>query len=396
MSVAWKIVAAIFIILTFTSGLGFYIQSILVQGLIANGFSIELASSGISVFFLSTGIAGLLVGRLLELIDIRWIFCVGAVIVAGALMAIGRVSNAVELYLAYIFFGIGYSATSILPATTLISRWFKENQSRAMSIAMTGLSFGGLLLTPLSAALVQQYGLTHAVDGLALLLLVGVVPVSLLYLKSFPGGAADSPASQAQLTGIDYHTALRQHFFWGFTFVYVLVMIAQVGSIAHQYGVLTERLSVSQASMGVAIMPLFSIVGRLLGGLALEFISTLRFTIFMMVVQGLALVVIGSATSIYWLYGGLALFGSATGNVLMLQALVISEVYGARHYSRLFSLSNMLMVCGFSLGPFLMGWLQSMSGDYSLSFWFAGSFCVAGAVILGTIRPPAQKASSNP
>ena len=122
----------------------------------------------------------------------------------------------------------------------------------------------------------------------------------------------------------------------------------------------------------------------------------LRFTIFMMVVQGLALAVIGSATSIYWLYGGLALFGSATGNVLMLQALVISEVYGARHYSRLFSLSNMLMVCGFSLGPFLMGWLQSMSGDYSLSFWFAGSFCVAGAVILGAIRPPAQKASSNP
>ena len=128
--------------LTFTSGLGFYIQAILVQGLISRGFSIELASSGISVFFLSTGIAGLVIGRLLELVDVRGIVTVGTLLFAGALISIGRVSNPLELYFAYVVFGVGYSATSIIPSTTLISRWFKETQSRAMSISMTGLSFG--------------------------------------------------------------------------------------------------------------------------------------------------------------------------------------------------------------------------------------------------------------
>ena len=391
----WKVLVAIFVILSFSSGLGFYIQSILVQGLIANGFSIELASSGISIFFLATGIAGLVIGKLIETVDIRVIFIVGALVSALALLMIGRVSSALELYLAYMIFGVGYSATSILPATTLISRWFKKNQSRAMTIAMTGLSFGGLALTPLSASLLQEHGLSGAVDYLALLLLLGVVPITLMYLKSFPKEDDPSLGANTHPMGIDYISALRHHFFWGLTMVYGLVMIAQVGSIAHQYGVLTERLSVAEASFGVAIMPLFSIVGRLLGGLALEFVSTIRLTIFMMMIQGLALVVIGSAYSILGLYGGLALFGLCIGNILMLQALIISEVYGPKHYARLFSLSNMMMVCGFSLGPFLMGYLQSKTGNYSLAFWFVGFLCILGSMLLLFLRPPTQKVLSN-
>jgi len=395
----WKIVIAIFIMLTFTSGLGFYIQAILVQGLVANGFSIELASSGISVFFFSTGVAGLVIGRLLELVDIRWIVTAGILFFATALISIGRVSNAWELFAAYIVFGIGYSATSILPSTTLIARWFKSNQSRAMSIAMTGLSVGGFFLTPLSALLVQDYGLTIAVDRLALLLVIGVLPVTLIYLKSYPDGEAGGPGGNVSLEGIDFQNAIRQHFFWGLTLLYAIVMIAQVGGIAHQYGVLTERLTVTQASYGVAVMPAFSVVGRLLGGLILEFVPTLRFTIIMMTVQGIALTIIGSSHSVYGLYFGLALFGSAMGNVLMLQALIISEIYGPKHYGRIFSLSNMMMVCGFSFGPFIMGYLQSTSGSFSLPFWVAGSLCFIGALILLSIRPPErldQNASSMP
>ncbi|SVB37035.1 uncharacterized protein METZ01_LOCUS189889, partial [marine metagenome] len=205
--------------MTFTSGLGFYIQAILVQGLIGKGFSIELASSGISIFFLSTGVAGLVIGRLLELVDIRWIVGVGALMFAGALVSIGRVSSPWELYVAYIVFGIGYSATSILPSTTLIARWFRDNQSRAMSIAMTGLSFGGFFLTPLSAMLMEDHGLTMAVDSLAALLLVGVLPITLMYLRSYPEGETGGRGGNVALEGIDFHGAVRQHFFWGLTFL---------------------------------------------------------------------------------------------------------------------------------------------------------------------------------
>ena len=392
----WKVVIAIFVMLTFTSGLGFYLQAILVQGLVGKGIAIEVASSGVSVFFFCTGISGLLIGPLLDRIDIRWIVVAGTLIFAASLFSIGRIESTWQLYLAYACFGFGYCATSVLPATTLVARWFKENQSRAMSIAMTGLSVGGLLMNPIAATMVQDHGLEYTTTMLSVVLLIGVLPVTFLYLRSAPAGLNPGQGSTYSFPGIEYEQAIRQHFFWGFTALYVLVMIAQVGGISHQYGVLTERLTIAQASAGVAVMPLFSIIGRLLGGVILEFVPTIRFTWIMMFVQGGALIIIGSSDSVYGLYFGLGLFGSAMGNVLMLQALVISEVYGAKHYSRIFALSNMIMVCGFSFGPFLMGWMQSASGDFSLPYWFAGCLCLIGALILLVIRPPGQKASSIP
>lgn len=386
----WKVVIAIFVMLTFTSGLGFYLQAILVQGLVDRGFTIEIASSGISVFFFSTGVSGLLISPLLDRIDIRWIVSTGILVFAASLFSIGYIETQWQLYLAYVCFGLGYGATSVLPATALVARWFASNQSRAMSISMTGLSLGGLVMTPMAAKLMADEGLTVTTTWLAVLVVIGVMPVTLAWMRSGPVTATSATGGNLSFSGIDYSSALRQHFFWGFTVLYVLVMTAQVGGISHQYGVLSERLTVTQASLGVAVMPFFSIAGRLLGGLILEFVPTVRFAVIMMLVQGVALVIIGSSHSIYGLYFGLGLFGSAMGNVLMLQALIISEVYGARHYARIFALSNMIMVCGFSFGPFLMGWLQSTSGDFSLPYWFAGSLCFMGAVILSTIRPPVQ------
>ena len=228
-----------------------------------------------------------------------------------------------------------------------------------MTIAMTGLSFGGLALTPLSASLLQEHGLSGAVDYLALLLLLGVVPITLMYLKSFPKEDDPSLGANTHPMGIDYISALRHHFFWGSD--HGLWASDDCASGQHCASIWrTDRTFVCCG--GFVRCRNHAVVQHCRAftwGLALEFVSTIRLTIFMMMIQGLALVVIGSAYSILGLYGGLALFGLCIGNVLMLQALIISEVYGPKHYARLFSLSNMMMVCGFSLGPFLMGYLQS-------------------------------------
>jgi len=50
----WKIVAALFVMLSFSSGLGFYAHTIYLQALSQQaGFSITLASGAVSLFFFS-------------------------------------------------------------------------------------------------------------------------------------------------------------------------------------------------------------------------------------------------------------------------------------------------------------------------------------------------------
>ena len=389
----WKIVAALFVIMAFSSGLGFYNHSILLQALASDSqFSVEQASFAVSVFFIVSGLAGLLMAPLLDRIDIRWIMISGTLLAALGLQRMGSVQTVLELYLVYMLFGFGFSATSLLPTTTLLARWFVVHRARALSIASTGLSVGGILITPASAVLIQEVGLAQASNWLAGLYLIGVIPISIWILRPSPASmqlmpdGANWTGNQPATDGVGFQAAIRDLFFWGLNLTYIFVMVAQVGGISHQYGLIAERLPVHIAPVAIAIMPAFSIFGRLAGGFVLQYFPTLMFTLSMMLVQAIALLVLALSYQIIWIFAALAVLGIAVGNLLMLQPLIVAERYGTRDYSRLFSWANLFTVVGVAIGPGLLGWLYSLSSSYELPYLLAaGSGFIAIGLYLGSL-----------
>lgn len=397
----WRIVAVLFLMLTFSSGLGFYNHAIIIQTLSQQAdFELEVASLAVSFFFLIGGVSGIFIAPLLEKYDVRYIVCTGTVLTVASLWLIPSVSTIPELFAVYLLFGLGFSAGGLLPATTLVARWFESNRARALSIASTGLSAGGILLTPLTAWLVENWSFSLSFRSLAAIYLIVVLPPCLIVLRSRPASIGLKAMGQVSAldelpAGIPFRMALRQHFFWVLSGAYVLTMSAQVGGIAHQYGVLIERLSRDQASLGLAILPACSIAGRLAGGFVLEYFPTLRFTLVMMVMQGLSLILIAFGDGVLMMYLGMGLFGVSVGNLLMLQPLIVAEKYGLLDYAKLYSWSNMITVCGISVGPALMGFLSAMSGGYQLSYIVAGTAGLIAAVIFSTGRPPEFGPATN-
>ena len=145
----WKIVIAIMAQLTFSSGLSFYNHAIYLNALAANpNFDVQTASFAVSIFFLSGGITGLWVAKWVQDYDPRICISAGAIISGVALSSLAFVQQVWQLYIAFIFFGIGFSASSLIPATTLVTRWFRRRRAMALSIASTGLSLGGVAADP--------------------------------------------------------------------------------------------------------------------------------------------------------------------------------------------------------------------------------------------------------
>ena len=139
----WKIVFAIMVQLTFNSGLSFYNNAIYLNALAAKpAFDVQSASLAVSIFFLTGGFTGLLVARLVQIMDPRIVISVGAIVAGLALSSLPFVNNLWQLYLAYAVFGMGFSASGLIPATTLVTRWFRRRRAMALSIASTGLSLG--------------------------------------------------------------------------------------------------------------------------------------------------------------------------------------------------------------------------------------------------------------
>lgn len=372
----WKVVAALFIILTFCSGLGFYNHAVILQALInERGLSVGIASSAVSVFFLSSGVSGMWIAGLLERYDAKLVITAGALAASSALLAIRFVSNEGQLLAAYALFGVGFAASGLISSTTLITRWFAARRAFAMSIASTGLSIGGIVLTPSSALLIQAQGINVSVTVFALAYLVGVVPLALMFIKSRPAdvglqidGAALEQSPTANTADTLFSDAIRDKFFWGVTLSFMFLMMAQVGALAHQYGIVRAHLSGEEAVFALSIIPATSIIGRLIGGALLDKFSTTRFTLVMMLVQSTALFSLSQVTHAWAFLLGLGLLGFSVGNLLMLQPLLLAKTYGTQNYSRIFGLSNMLSTVGIACGPLLLGLLYINYGSYDPAY----------------------------
>ncbi|MCB1671092.1 MAG: MFS transporter [Pseudomonadales bacterium] len=411
----WKLVAALLVMLTFATGFSFYNHAVILNALARQpAFTVGSASVAVSLFFLSGGVAGLWIARWVNEFDPRYCICAGAVLSGLSLASLSLVTSVWHLYLDYLFFGVGFAASNLVPATTLVTRWFHKRRARALSIASTGLSLGGVVITPVCALLVENLGLVRASPIMGVMYLLGVIPVALIWLRPSPESMGllvdgetppgdqtagiDSSTSGVlkpkprQLTragstgmlleGISFREARRGRLFWCISLAYIFLMMAQVGGISHQYGLARELLDEAQTVLVVAILPIASIIGRLAGGWIVEQVSIRAFALGMMLLQVSSLALLSAEFNPFSLCLGLALFGITVGNLLMLQPLLLAEAFGVREYPRIFAMSNFMASWGTASGPAVLGLVYAASGDvYGVAYLVAAAAGLAGLLL---------------
>ena len=370
------------VIQTISSGLGFYNMSVYMSFFVKEfGFSLDLVSISVSLFFVSGGIAGLFVARILALWDVRVVMILGAFLSGSALLMIGYATSLAELYVLFTIFGIGNTGVSIVVATTLITQWFPgANRSVALSISSTGLSLGGVLLTPYTAYLLDSRGIGETMPLLGLLFFVLITPVVLLFIR--PANTRDEMAGGLSLDNNDeYLAAIKSRFFICITLGYVLIMGAQVGGISHLYNRVDSIGGLALAAVCVQALTLASICGRLVGGWLLTRISIRPFLFFNLMVQFSGLTLIGFVDVPVPAVFASVLFGISVGNLLMLQPLWLAEVFSVSVYPRAFALSNAFSVLGVAFGPFLLGLIYVNSG-YGHAYYFASAISLVALAII--------------
>ncbi|MEZ5559416.1 MAG: MFS transporter [Pseudomonadales bacterium] len=379
----WWIVAGLFLVLTVSSGFGFYNFSVYISVLAAaRDFTVAEVSVAVSLFFVVGGVAGMVVARLIDRFDVRWIMVCGALLGGIALAGAGRATQLWQLYCLFAVFGIGNSAVSLIPATTLITRWFPgRNRSVALSIASTGLSMGGVAVTPVSAWLLRVLGVETSLTWFGAAFFVLVVPVALGIVRAAPPATDTSTPRPSDGRDWTYAEAVRSRFFVLVTTGYVLCMGAQVGGISHLYSRAVQIADVTVAAGTVQALTIMSITGRFFGGWVVTRVPLRSFMLINVTGQALGLSVLAQAQAPWQLLLGAGLFGATVGNLLMLQPLWLADAFGERAYPRAFALSNALSVIGVAAGPTLLGVLFEGFG-YGIAYFGAVSVSLAAGITL--------------
>jgi MFS family permease len=386
----WRVVFASFMCLTVTSGFAFYGLAVFLTVLSREqGWSVGSISAAVTLFFVVSGVSGLLVARLMVSRDVRVVITIGAVVGAVALLLLGHVSEVWHVYGVYVLLSIGHTFAGLVPATTVVTRWFHARRSVALSVASTGLSVGGIVVTPVAKWLLDRNGLADTAPWLALAWLVGIVPTTLWLMRSDPAalgwrpdGVRTSSAAPAAIVSTPFAAAIRSRFFLTITVGYALILTAQVGGIQQLVKLVEDRSSATAATVATTVLAAASVLARLAGGQAAARTSMAKLAIASGLLQGCALIVIAVAGVLPVLFVGIALFGATVGNLLMLHPLLIGERFGPADYARIFSRSQFVVFLGTASGPYVLGLLHDVTDGYLVAYLVAGSLSLCGSLVL--------------
>jgi MFS family permease len=391
-------VAAVFVITTMTSGLAFYNLSILLAAFVAErGFPVGLASSATATFFIASGIGGVIAGRLADRVDARFVIAAGAIVGALALASVGRLQEIWQLYAFHVVLGLCNGGFGLVPMTTLVARWFNARRGLAFAIASTGLSFGGIAVSPMVAILIERLGLAGAAPWMALALCVGVLPMTILVLRPSPASMGLEPdgappadsAKHAPQPAVSFSEARRSGYFYAVSIAYLFLLGAQVGAIAHFYRLASTRVGAATAALALSVLAGSSTLGRLAGGWLMHWISSRSFALSLMLLQAVGLVLLAVAEDPAQLLMGTVVFGVTMGNSLMMHPLLLAERFGTRDYGRIYSMSQLMTVVGMAACPSLIGLLYEATGGYGVPFLAVAGLTMVGLAVLaffGTAR----------
>jgi len=369
----WRIVAVCFLVATFGWGFGFYGQSVYLAELHRmHGWPASLISSGTTFFYLFGALIVAFVSEAVRSFGPRNCLLGGIIAMAAAAIMMGQVTSPRQLYLANALLAFGWAGTSLGAITNTLGLWFDSKRGMAISLALNGASFGGIVGVPLLVAAIGSLGFPAAMTSAAAVMVILMVPVILIFVGRPPGRGgveAVSAVAEAPSASRIRAQALRNTAFLTACIAFALVLFAQVGFIVHLITFLDPVIGRSSAATAVALLTAMAVAGRVLFSTVIDRLNQRLASAISFASQAVALAVVINSQSAILLIAACALFGFSVGNLITLPSLIVQREFDPRAFGVLISLITAITQVTYAFGPGVIGLLRDASGSYALPFY---------------------------
>jgi len=390
----WRVVFACFVVATFSWGLGFYGHGIYLAELQhTRGWPTSLMSTATTMYYLSGSMLVIYVSDFLQRLGPRNMLMLGGTLFSIAVGGIAYVSEPWHLFAAYIVMALGWMLASVGALTNVAGLWFFEKRGLAISLALTGASFGGILLTPLMVEAISQWGFHKAMLGTAIATFVIIMATVFLCVGQPPKARSAAAVARSSLPAGEEWTrarALRSLQFWTLTLPFAFGIGAQVGFLVHQLALLQPKIGLQMASYAVAVTTTMAVLGRFVVGAVIDRINQRLVSAVSFISQALALLALINTDNVAAMFAACAVFGFSVGNLITFPSLIITREFGAKSFGLLVGLSVAINQVIYAFGPGVVGWLRDLSGTYTVSLIVCIALqCLAAAIILIPFRKQA-------
>jgi MFS family permease len=388
----WRIVAACFLLATFGWGLGFYGQTVYLAELHRlHGWPTSLISAATTFFYLFGAVLVAFISEAMRSFGPRNCLLGGVVAMAVAAALIGEVAAPWQLYAVNALLAFGWAGTSLGVITNTLGLWFDKKRGMAISLALNGASFGGIVGVPLLVAAIGRFGFAGAMMSAAITMLVLMIPVILVFVGRPPGRvglATDLVAADQPSASRIRAQAFRDVGFLTVSIAFALVLFAQVGFIVHLMSFLDPIIGREHAATAVAVLTAMAALGRVLFSTVIDRLNQRPAAAISFASQAVALAIIINSRNEMVLIAACGLFGFSVGNLITLPALIVQREFDPRSFGVLVSLITAINQITYAFGPGIVGLLRDASGSYALPFYGCIGLELTAAVLIMIRKRP--------
>lgn len=384
----WWVVFCCFTIALYGWGLGFYGLSLYLVALSkAHGWSPATISAAITFYYVAGAFLVMQVGDTIEKRGGRVVVLVGVGLMGLGVLGLTIVRQPWHLYLAFLVMIPGWVAMGGGSINTIIAQWFDRRRGLAASLALNGASCGGLLFAPAFAWAIDTFGFTTACYAAVAVVLATLWPLAAFALRPRRPGehdVGDEDHAQAALEGepMSRRALLSTPRYLTMVGAFSIGLMAQISFIAHQAAFLEPTLGLKGAGLAVSVTALAAVIGRLAVGAVIDRVDRRLATAANLAVQVVSMIVLLSTSSVAGLYLGCILFGLGVGNLVTLPGLIVQQEFPRRDFARAVSLNVAVTQLVAAVGPYILGVLHDLSGNYRTSLMACLVLQVAAALLI--------------
>lgn len=402
----WYIVAAsLFIIIL--DGLLLYSFGVFLPYLNEDfGLTRAAGSSLFSFRSLVQAPAFILAGRLIDKFDPRAVILGGGLIAALGMFMSGVAETTWQLYISYGFFvGLG-DAVLYITCVALVSRWFVKKRALAIGIITTGVPLSGLITNPLTAWLINGFGVRNALFALGALMTTVIMAAFVLRARPAdmnlrpygeedtgrdekPGGAG-VPAEKSDWTAIE---AISTPSYWLMYAMYFLGFTTFLIIVTQFYNFEIDLKVAALAAAGPpAAIGLGSIIGRtLLSSILAEVLEYRKVLLICFLAQGSSIVLLLVFDHIWAFYIFGFLFGFFYSAWVPIFPTLLGKFFGLRALGTIYGIFGTSYSIAAIGGPILAGYVHDITGSYVYPFVFTIICCYIAAAGAFFMKAPVRK-----
>ena len=397
----WNIVAAATAITLLTVGMRMGIGPFFIPIAEDLEMSRSMLAGIVAIGMLFYGLGMPLAGHLAGTLGTRFVLLLGTVIVVASIVWTVNARHPATFLLAYgVLLSLGFSFTSPVALTPVLSRWFTRRRGMALFFLSTGSMAGIALLTPLLAWSIQWVGWQDTLLAFALIFAALMIPVTLFVIRDqaplhadlppeAPERAASRPGFVADTAGLAWREAIRTRPFWQ-----VVVGLFACGYSMNLLGTHGVPMLVDHgfdpvtASFGVGLIGLVAIPSTLVLGRLSDILQRKNLLALIYLIRGLGFFGLLLAATTWELYLVAAIGGMVWAGSIALSSAILADVYGIRIVGILYGWTYLGHQVGAMISTWLGGWGYEIFGTHWVAFGGTGVILLVAAAV--SLRLPGR------